>query len=61
MDYRLIFLTPAGHLADSMSFRAADREAAILRAEEEADAERHMELWSGNQRIKRWPVERLSA
>lgn len=57
MDYRLIFLTPAGHLADSMSFRAADEDAAIRRAEAEIDETRHMELWTGGQRIRRWPVE----
>ena len=58
MDYRLIFLTPAGHLADSMSFRAPDENAAIERARAEVEAERHMELWTGGRRIMRWPTER---
>lgn len=59
-EFRLCFLTPSDHLADTIALSAPSQDAAIERAETLADG-RRMELWSGSQRLELWPAHERQA
>lgn len=57
MDYRLVFLTVTGDVADSISFQASDDSAAFRRLREHRADDREVELWRGGRRLIRWLVD----
>lgn len=57
MEYRLLFLTVTGDVADSISFPASDDPAAMRRLQEHRGEDREVELWRGDRRLIRWLVD----
>lgn len=55
MDYRLYFLSAAGHINFSFDLKADDDEHAIEIAGHAVDG-RAMELWRGERQVKEFPV-----